>query len=845
MDKGTDGQPGGVSGGGEGELHVADRRLDLALEALAAISPGAVARCLRPVGVTVPPSGALRALLPSVHWIVDDIHPLSYVDPSCHASLNDAWFEAAQNPSRLARGRLRTMTEIACEDGTTAPTGWYELLMIDLVGHDDFDVVVTTLVPSDDLREPLAALPEAWGLATGSFRIRLSPAGEIVDVTSNVEELTGRTVESLIGTRGIEFVHPDDVPSALASWREVLMTPERSSPGRVRLLLADGTSRWFDVTTWNGATDVTAPAITMELRDVHEQVEAEHAQRESNRANQRLLQILDDLDDIVMVSRFGHGLVYANRAAFERIDGLRLGSRVSELMTEGRLAVTRAQLEPYIQRLERWAGDVEFTGIDGLTHTMSTTVNPVVAEEDGEDELYLGIVMRDATADREHAKALSQQARRDPLTGLPNRLGLMERLESLALSATAPDAAPDLEDHGLALCFIDIDNLKTVNDGLGHGAGDRLLVAVADQLRAHAGESMVARFGGDEFVVLADTQDEAEALTVAEELLDVIGRATVTGISSHLSASIGVAVSPCLGLDPEAMLRDADAAMYQAKHRGRARVAVFDDAMREQATRRFVVETSLRQAIREGTLDVHLQPVATVLGELRGFEALARWGLVEPAEFVATAEEAGMIVALGQLVFERSLAALVAIRDVDPAGAGLQINVNVSGRQLADPGYADRTLGAIAEHGLQPTDLVLELTESVLIDPVSDIDRALRTLRDAGVSLALDDFGSGYSSMSYLRRYPIQVLKLDTSYTQALPVDPETRIIAEAIVTMARRLGIRVVAEGVETREQFEVVREMGIRGVQGFLIGMPRPVEHLLESGLSVLEAGLDNIRT
>ncbi|MBX3285449.1 MAG: EAL domain-containing protein, partial [Actinobacteria bacterium] len=255
----------------------------------------------------------------------------------------------------------------------------------------------------------------------------------------------------------------------------------------------------------------------------------------------------------------------------------------------------------------------------------------------------------------------------------------------------------------------------------------------------------------------------------------------------------------------------------------------FDDTMRRAVERRFHLERSLRAALERQDVTVHLQPVVTLATDrTTGFEALARWHQAEPADFIPVAEESGLIGALGHQALHAALAGIARIQRTDPGAEPYGIGVNVSGHQLLDPSFARRVAGALAEHGVAPEHLVLELTETVLIDPGEEVVAVLRNLRDQGISLALDDFGSGFSSLGYLRRYPIDILKLDSTYTQGLLVDQGTRIIAEGIVTMANRLGLRVAAEGVETPEQLEVVRALGFQWAQGHLLGKPASVDEV-----------------
>ncbi|MEO9164107.1 MAG: EAL domain-containing protein, partial [Aquihabitans sp.] len=554
-----------------------------------------------------------------------------------------------------------------------------------------------------------------------------------------------------------------------------------------------------------------------EFRDIHEQAEAEIESDATSRSLERLLQMLDQIGDLVIVGRVGAGIVYLNNVASALLGRAETGARLMDVLHPTTATFVMEQVLPTMLRSEQWIGDIAITLADhpDPDRIFSTTAIPV---HDG-DVVYYGVVMHDVTEARRQSDEQYVQARRDPLTGMPNRLALMEYLHAIDEHA-APDA------H-VSVCFLDLDNLKVVNDGLGHSAGDRLLQAVGQALLQHPGD-LVARFGGDEFVVVHINHDPTAAIQAAEQVRRHIGTVRVPGVATHVGASIGVATYAVEALDPERILRDADAAMYVAKRTGRSRVVHFDESMRDVVARRFNLEASLRQALAHDELELHYQPVVSMASDrVIGFEALTRWPVSYPDEFIPVAEESGLIIPLGSWALDTALRTL---RHLDGPGDGLDgrtMAVNVSAHQLSDPQFTTMVLDALSTHDITPHRLVLELTESILIDPSAEVDTALRKLHEAGVKLALDDFGTGHSSIGYLRRYPISILKLDTGYTQNLD-DRSTLIIAEAIVNMAVRLGIEVIAEGVETDEQLATVVGMGITSAQGFLLGRAMPADEL-----------------
>jgi diguanylate cyclase (GGDEF)-like protein/PAS domain S-box-containing protein len=423
----------------------------------------------------------------------------------------------------------------------------------------------------------------------------------------------------------------------------------------------------------------------------------------------------------------------------------------------------------------------------------------------------------------------------DPLTGLPNRTLVLDRIAHALARA-------DRSEGSVAVLFLDVDNFKVVNDSLGHRAGDNLLRQLAARLSdAVRPADTVGRFGGDEFVVLCeDVTDEPMALRIAGRLARVFSEPfSLEGDDVHTaSASIGVVLRDGAQDDPEELLRDADAAMYRAKERGRSRVELFDTGMRARAIGRLQTEGDLRRALERDELRVVYQPIVALGdGRIRGFEALVRWehperGMLSPAQFVPVAEESGMIVALGRVVLEeacRQSAQWSALYGPVP------IHVNLSARQVADPNLVDSVAHVLRISGAAPANLVLELTESSLLERVHSPGETLARLKALGISLILDDFGTGYSSLSYLQHFPLSGLKIDRSFVGSLSGPNGSGAIVDAILRMAHALDLEVVAEGLETTEHLDVLRRLGCRFGQGYLFSRPvdvRAASVLLEAG-------------
>ena len=427
------------------------------------------------------------------------------------------------------------------------------------------------------------------------------------------------------------------------------------------------------------------------------------------------------------------------------------------------------------------------------------------------------------------------QALHDVLTKLPNRSLLLDRVNHWLDHEPRSDARA-------AVLFIDLDNFKRINDGLGHEVGDELLVAVAARLSGVLRPSdTLARVGGDEFVVLCEgIENEHQAVAIADRLLHSLEVPfDLRGKEQHVTASVGVALTAA-GATAQTLLRDADAAMYRAKERGSGRYEIFDEALRERALSWIEIERELRHALeREELRNVYQPIVSSCGGELVGFETLVRWdhperGVVSPADFIPIAEQTGLIVPLGRAVLQRACREAVRWQEADSTGKAPRVSVNLSPRQVREPNLVETVCAALEESGLDPSLLSLEMTETVLIDDSEDVREALERLAALGVRLELDDFGTGYSSLAYVKRFPIDLLKIDRSFVDGLGRESGDSAIVEAVISMARALGIGVVAEGVETEEQAALLRELGCPLAQGFLFSRPldRDAAYALVSG-------------
>ncbi len=416
-----------------------------------------------------------------------------------------------------------------------------------------------------------------------------------------------------------------------------------------------------------------------------------------------------------------------------------------------------------------------------------------------------------------------QIAQTDPLTSLPNRLLFRTKLEESVKSAAADKSR-------VAVLFVDLDFFRNFNDSLGHDAGDAVLRAAATRLQdAVRQDDVVARFGGDEFVVLISRLEaqhaEHVALTVAEGILETLSKPfDVAGTSLTMPASLGIAIYPHDGANASELIKNADTAMYAAKQAGRNRIEHFSGGSSRQQALRTQFENDIRRGLAAGEFFLMFQPqVDSDTGSPTGLEALLRWrhqtrGLIQPAEFIPIAEESGIINPLGQraLAMACEQFKLWQGQDIHP-----RISVNVSARQLADPGWLKSVDDTIARTGIPPNYLDLEITESMLVGNPQNVIDTLDTLGQMGVTLTLDDFGTGYSSLSYLTRLPFHTIKIDRSFIQHIDEKPR-RGIVQAIVAIAHSLGMRIIAEGVETPLQLSILREIGCEEIQGFYIAKP-----------------------
>ena len=615
-------------------------------------------------------------------------------------------------------------------------------------------------------------------------------------------------------------IHPDDLATVEAAWSA---TVEHGKPLdlRCRILTGDGETRHVHaraVATIDDDGHVTR--LNGTIIDVSENV---HAEEERTKAETRFAVGFEQSATGTVIADLDGRPTMVNPALCRflgrQADEL-LGHRWDDFSHPDEVALGAAAMHRVALGDDQYIDERRYLRPDGSVVWALATV-ALVRDDNGQPAYYFG-QFQDITERKTMEVELRYQALHDALTGLPNRTLLLDRVTHSLAGARRRGTS-------VGVIFLDLDHFKLVNDALGHAVGDVLLMAVArrlaDVVRAN---DTVARLGGDEFVVLCEDIAPKDFAAVAS----CVGAAfetpiAVQGRELHVSASLGVVIAT-ESHTPDDLLRDADVAMYKAKERGRARIQVFDEQLRQEAADRFDGEAALRRGIASDEFCVFYQPIVTVAtGAPVGVEALIRWrdpqrGLVSPAEFVPLAEETGLIVPLGEWVLAEATRQVQQWREHLAGCVDLSVAVNLSARQLDVADLVATVRGALARSGLPPEALHLEITETVLMDDVERSIELLGDLRGLGVRLAVDDFGTGYSSLSYLKRLPVDTLKIDRSFVDGLGSDMHDSSIARAIVNLGTALDLDLLAEGVETERQRGALQELGCQLAQGYLWSPP-----------------------
>ncbi len=708
--------------------------------------------------------------------------------------------DADRSPGMLAAAIVTAVLAAAAVAVT-----WWESRRITLHLNRTVERLIDT---ESELRLLLDDLPEAV--------ISLDDAGVVRGANAKAAELTGRPVAELSGRPMAELVEPAR-RSETAAWLAAGRHGRPIAPTSFRLLHADGPPTLVEANV--DRPRQTDEGVIVRMRDVTEREDRVRALEQARRRFQQAFHsaptgmALVRLDDSIIID--------ANRSLADMLDRPvedLVGRSIREITHPEDLRAAagyRARLELGIA--DTYLLDQRYLRRDGEFVWARTRV--AVTEDEG---VSLAIThIEDVTEQRRTAERLQWAATHDDLTGLPNRTELIARVDAILRDAGLGD---------VSLLFIDLDNFKSVNDSLGHGIGDTLLTAMSVRLREVVGaEAVLARFGGDEFIVVLT--GGVDALATAERVREAMREAVVVdGTELFVAASIGVSMNDRAGVSAADLLRDADAAMYRAKARGRDCVEAFAPGSHETTVLALRTAAELRRGVERGEVVPYFQPIVELTtGHVVGFEALARWlhperGLLTPDQFLPMAEETGLVEEIGASILEDALAQFARWRAHDLPFANAHLSVNVGTRQVVDPSFAGLVADLLAQTGIPADSLWLEITETALLADVKASTVALRNLRSLGLHLVVDDFGTGYSSLTYLKRFPVEALKIDKGFVAGLGLDTEDTTIVEAVVNLGHSFGIAVIAEGLETPLQLSRLRELGCDRGQGYLFGRPRP---------------------
>ncbi|MCZ4306842.1 EAL domain-containing protein [Zoogloeaceae bacterium G21618-S1] len=585
-------------------------------------------------------------------------------------------------------------------------------------------------------------------------------------------------------------------------------------------------AREFALRGAQGELEARVLLRTSELFDANTRLLREADERK--RAEQQLALLSKAVEQSpvgILITDTEGGVRYANPAMLA-VSGDPQGLVIGRLARLFDPAVTPpALVSEMLRRLEAghdWDEELEMDRPDGTRYWAHVSLSPVM-ESGGHTTHYL-VLSEDVSLRKAHEAQILYRANHDALTDLPNRVLAMDRLNQALLHAERCAGRA-------ALLFIDMDNFKLVNDRFGHELGDRLLINAAHRIRGllRAGDT-VARHGGDEFLVILENVGSSDAAAnVAESVREAFAEPfDVSGNEVFVTLSIGAALYPDDGNTSSALLRNADLAMYQAKDAGRNSWRFFESRLHDATAARMEIEACLRGALERGEFRLEYQPVGdTASGRIFGAEALIRWdspvlGAVAPDRFIEVAERTGLIVPIGDWVIETACRqAAQWQRDYDP---GFHMAVNVSPRQFRSSEFAARVAQLLSQHGLPAHTLIVEVTEGLLLHDPAEVLKIFETLIDVGVRLAMDDFGTGYASLRYLKHFPFHTVKIDREFVRDIATDPDDRVLVDTAIRMGRSLGLTVVAEGVETPEQLEILRGFECDLIQGYYLSKPLP---------------------
>jgi diguanylate cyclase (GGDEF)-like protein/PAS domain S-box-containing protein len=727
---------------------------------------------------------------------------------------------------------------------------WLSFLAAPL--HDDSGRIVGAIETLQDvterkqaeiaLRESQTLMASVLSSASYSI-IAIDPQGLITVFNRGAETLLGYSADEMVGKQSPVLIHD---PAEVAAYAE-LLTRQLGvpvAPGLDAFIASTRATGEPDEREWTYIRkDGTRLPVLLSITAIRDPqggiagylgIATSIEERKRAEANLRVAAIAFESQEGMMITD-AEGVIVRVNQAFTRLTGYNAEEaigRTPALLKSGRHdAAFYQRMWETLKDKGHWQGEIWNRRKNGKIYAEMLTISSVVAP-DGQVSNYIG-TFSDISRNSEAEAEIHRLAFYDPLTQLPNRRLLVDRLQQ-AITASARSGRQG------ALLFIDLDNFKVLNDTLGHDKGDLLLQQVAERLTTSVRESdTVARLGGDEFVVMLEglglepEKAARQARMVGEKILAALNMPYLLGEHKHHSTpSIGVTLFGENHDTVDELLKRADFAMYQSKAAGRNTLRFFDPEMQAVVTARAGLEAELHQALQGEQFLLHYQSQVDGRGKLTGVEALVRWqhpqrGLVPPGQFIPLAEDSGLILPLGHWVLETACVQLV--RWATKADmAHLTVAVNVSARQFHHPGFVEQVLTILDRTGADPGKLKLELTESLLLADVEEVIARMTVLKSRGVGFSLDDFGTGYSSLIYLKRLPLDQLKIDQTFVRDILTDPNDAAIAKAIITLGQSLGLAVIAEGVETEGQRGFLASHGCDAYQGFLFGRPVPAEDL-----------------
>ncbi|WP_084126787.1 EAL domain-containing protein [Demequina sp. NBRC 110054] len=667
--------------------------------------------------------------------------------------------------------------------------------------------------------------------------LKLAPVGiGLVDelgrttMTNGVlHRMLGYSTEEFETLSWAEYTHPDDIPINAEFSRRLAAGEIDRFEMEKRFRRKDGEWIWTELTVSLVRHANGSPAYEIGIAtDITKRKRLEHDLRA---AEERYRVLVERVPAVVYSAEPGENgrWLYVS----PQIETM-LGFTAQEWMDDPSLwgrQIDPAEREAVLQAENRMVADGPSTVQRGATYRMFRrdgsalwVRDDAIVTQDQSGKPVLQGVLVDVTQEKALEEQLGHEARHDSLTGLPNR-SLFRASVDEALAESTPSS------RGTAVLFIDLDNFKSVNDSFGHATGDEVIVAAARRIRACTRDGDSARLGGDEFALVLRNTTADEAVALADRILDALHGTPIafSGGTVIVGASIGIAIADARDTS-ETLLRNADLAMYQAKARGRGRHATYERGMHEGAVEQFRLAEALQRAVAVGAITLVFQPIVDLrLGSVEGIEALARWtdpelGPVPPSVFIPVAEQAGLIHELGRQVLVRACTEVAQWRE--STGGDAYVTVNVSPLQLEDPTFPDFVVTILEDQGLEPSGLVLEVTEGLLLEESSRT--TLSALRAHGVRVAIDDFGTGYSSLSRLRDLPVDMMKVDQAFVGPLGAHDGDRAFLDAIIGLSRTLGLTTVAEGIETPTQLAELQASACDLGQGYLLARPGPIDQI-----------------